>query len=372
MIVYHGTTRTRARRICKEGFRPRKPSRRVWFAQSRNYALGRARTQARRAHDRPQVLKCELNLAELRRRIGKTRNYPRGATLAVNAPLRVWVLRRAPTAYDQPATPDDLAAWVNRLLGVKPWKGVGPKHPGIDRLSTWVVNRLADRPDSRIKPTELLAHARQWLPEFFQGVVIDPEHLRIITRMKPIEVKVDAPLPRVDAHETEAIDCLESPRAKRRARGLRLLADCFDTDLFEWCAIFLDDESVTVRETALTVMLRCPTDEVTTDLIEPLAASDNKRVRAAAIAALARHAGDGAPKWFERGLKDPSPCVRTRTAALLDQLDPAEHRAVFELALYDPNPQVARTARKLIAHKGLPGVRWPKGSRKPKEILYDR
>ena len=62
MIVYHGTTRRRAMRIGKEGFLPKKPSRRVWFAQGRGYALGRAKTQARRAHGRPAVLKCEIDL----------------------------------------------------------------------------------------------------------------------------------------------------------------------------------------------------------------------------------------------------------------------------------------------------------------------
>ena len=358
MIVYHGTTRTRARRICKEGFRPRKPSKRVWFAQSRNYALGRARTQARRAHDRPMVLRCELNLAELRRRIGKKRIFHRGANIAINAPLPVSVLRSAPTAFDQPATPEDLAAWVNRVLDVKPWKGVGAKHPGIDRLSTWVINRLADRPESRIKPTELLAKARQWLPAFFEGVVIDCEHLRVVTRMKPVEVEVKAPLPRVCAREAEAIDCLESPHARRRVRGLGILADIDEPDLFDWCAIFLDDESVTVVEAALRMMLRCDTEAVDIGLIVPLVKSQNKRIRGAALAALARHGGDDAPRWFERGLKDPSPCVRTKTARMLEHLDVDTHHETFELALYDPNPQVARTARKLTAGKGFAKLRW--------------
>jgi RNA:NAD 2'-phosphotransferase (TPT1/KptA family) len=69
MIVYHGTTRRRAERILVSGFLARKPSRRVWFARSRAYAEGRAKTQARRAHDRPAVLVCELDLQAYRRPI---------------------------------------------------------------------------------------------------------------------------------------------------------------------------------------------------------------------------------------------------------------------------------------------------------------
>ena len=361
MIVYHGTTVRRAKRICEEGFRPRKPSKRVWFAQSKHYALGRAKTQARRSKDRPVVLTCDLNLGELRRSVGKKRIFHRAGNIAINGPVPVSVLRSAPTsAVDQPDTPEEIAAWVNRLLGLKPWKGVGRKHEGVARLSTWVRNRTADRPGRYVNPRELLDKCRQWLPEFFADVVVDPERLRAFRKVKTIDVKAELSLPRVDPRETEAVECLENPRAKRRVRGLKVLADIDDPDLFEWCAIFLDDDSVTVREAALRTMLHCPDEDVDLALIEPLVESENKRVRAAAIAALARHAGDDAPRWFERGLKDPSPCVRTSAAAMLDHLDVDSHRPLFELALYDPNPQVARTARKLTTGKGFAKLRWHK------------
>ena len=44
---------------------------------------------------------------------------------------------------------------------------------------------------------------------------------------------------------------------------------------------------------------------------------------------------------------------------MLGQLDPRRHGAIFELALYDPNPQVVRLARKLTADKGYPRSAWP-------------
>ena len=73
LIVYHGTTSRRAARICAQGFLPRKPSRRVWFAESRRYALRRAKTQAHRAHDRAAVLTCDIDLAQMRQRLGARR-----------------------------------------------------------------------------------------------------------------------------------------------------------------------------------------------------------------------------------------------------------------------------------------------------------
>jgi len=80
MIVYHGTTNRRARRICVEGFLPRKPSGRVWFAESRAYALGRAKTQARRSRDRPVVLACDIDIHRMRNRYGAKRILHRKQT----------------------------------------------------------------------------------------------------------------------------------------------------------------------------------------------------------------------------------------------------------------------------------------------------
>ena len=354
MIVHHGTTRRRAQRICEVGFLPRKPSRRVWFSESRAYALRRAKTQARRSHDRPVVLTCDLDPNELRRRLGPKRVLHKNRVIAVDGPVPVAVLRSRP-GMDVPTTPEEVARWVNRILGLKPHKGVGRRHPGILRLSRWVGNRLGSGPNARVRPTELLEMARRWLSEFFEDFEVDSEHLKAYRRVGAIHLEVDASAVAPDPREDEALDCLTDPRAKRRVRGLALLADMGDPDLFDWCVMFLDDEAVTVQLTALRTMLRC--EDGHPEVIEPLAGSEKKRVRAAAIAALAKHAGEDAPRWFRRGLKDPSPCVRVETAHLLSQLDPAEHRAIFELALYDPNPDVARTARKLAARKGFARLR---------------
>jgi len=358
MIVYHGTTARRAQRICWEGFRPRKPSHRVWFAASRRYALGRARTQARRAHDSPAVLTCELDVAEMRARVGARKVFCKGGVIAIDAHVSVSVLRSYHGSADQPSSPAELARWVNEILGLKPHKGVGRRHPGIDRLSRWVVHRMASQPHGAIRPRELLAMARRWLPEFFEGIEVDPETLRARRRVRTIQVEINTCAEPARAHEDEALECLVAEKPERRARGLALLAEMEDPDLFDWCAMFLDDESAEVTVAALHTMLRC--EEADPEVIEPLAESEDKRVRAAATAALAKHGGKAAPDWLGRGLKDPEPCVRLEAAAVLSELDPAQYRAAFALALYDPNPEVRRRARRLAAGKGYPDewCRW--------------
>jgi hypothetical protein len=352
MIVYHGTTQHRARRISEEGFLPRKPSRRVWFAETRAYALGRAQTQARRAKDSAVVLTCDIDLAQMRKRLGAKDVLHRGGVIAIKAHVPVSVLRSHPGFPDQPSSPHDLAAWVNAILGLKPHKGVSRRDPGIDRLSRWVVNRMTSRPNSRIRSKELLGMARQWLPEFLDGVHIDPETLRVRRDAPTIEVEVELPAESLDPREDEALDCLVAETPRRRVRGLALLAELADPDLFDWCAMFLEDESAEVTVAALRTMLSCVDADL--GLIAPFADSADKRVRAAATAAAAKHAGENAASWLERGLKDPEPCVRAETAALLSEIDPAKHKAIFHLALSDPNPMVAAQARRLVAGKGYP------------------
>lgn len=350
MIVYHGTTDRRARKICETGFLPRKPSRRVWFAESRGYALRRAKTQARRRHCRPVVLTCDINLSQLRERLGRKRVFQQNGVIAINERVPVSVLRSHPS-LDQPSSPEELAAWVNHVLGLKSYKGVSRRHQGIERLSRWVVNRLSAHPRGEIHPGELVEMARQWLPEFFEGVEVDPEQLRVHRRPKMIEVNAEPEQVETDTAEDEALECLLDANPKRRVRGLALLAEIGEPELFDWCVMLLGDRITAVRVAALRTMRLC--DEADSEVIAPLAASTDARVRAAAVAALAKISGKRAPEWFQRGLKDPSACVRVETASLLTELDPSEHRAIFELARHDPNPDIARRAKKLTAGKGF-------------------
>ena len=356
MIVYHGTSSRRARQICAVGFLPKKPSRRVWFAESRRYALGRAKTQARRTRDRAVVLTCDIDVGMFRNRFGSKRVFHRNRVIAIDAPVPVSVLRSAPGAVDQPSSPEEIAEWVNELLRLKPYKGAGPRHPGVQRLSAWVAKRVAGQPRNRIPPTELLQLARRWLPELFDGVEIDPEGLEVHRKADTIDVAVDTTVPQADPREDQAIELLEDPSPKHRVRGLALLARLEDPDLFEWCAMCLGDDSIDVRLAALHTMRQC--EDGDPELVTPFAESSDQRMRGAAISALARLSGEDAPRWFRRGLRDPSPCVRVETAAVLSELDPEQHRDVFSLALYDPNPEVVRRAEKVTQGRGFEKAVW--------------
>ena len=84
----------------------------------------------------------------------------------------------------------------------------------------------------------------------------------------------------------------------------------------------------------------------------------DKAVRAAALEVLGLHGGERAHEWFWKGLTDPEPHVRLGAVKFLDRLDPQAHRDIFETALYDPHPQVAQAAEKLIKGMGYKKMKW--------------
>ena len=354
MIYYHGTTRSRAKLIGVEGFKPLRPSRRVWFTRSKPYAARRARTQARRSRDGSVVLTCDLDLQSLARR-GKV--HGRSSTIAIAGTVPATALRSHGADGVTPVSPDELHRWICRLLHIKLWNGPGRDHPGIDRLSRWVSDRRKTEPDRPVREGELIELAQRWLPQFFTSADLNPNTLACPPRCESAPDVPDAPDLPVDPREEEALACLTSLRPSDRIRSLTLLAQIEDPDLFDWCVMFLEDDANEARVAALqTIKDHC--EDADTAVLEPFVVAENIHIRAAAIAALCRHGGADAARWFERGLKDPSPHVRLQVTALLDRLDPMSHHRVFELALVDPNPQVAQRAGQLTAHKHYAPMRW--------------
>ena len=356
MIVYHGTTAKRAQRICQDGFLPRKPSRRVWFAESRAYAERRGRTQARRSRDRHVVLTCDLDLGVLRNSLGSNRVIHQHRVIAIRGDVPVTVLRSWPGAAAPATTPDELARWINSILRLKSHRGVSPKDQGVHRLSSWVIHRLQQQRQGAIKPTEILDMARRWLPEYLEGVSIDARSLHATRRPSTIEVEVDYPELAGGERLEQALELLEADSPSQRIKGIKTLAALDDPDRFEWGAMMLDDDSPDVRIQALRLIAGC--EHADPDTIKPFAESEDRRIRAAGIAAMIRHSGDDAPGWYRRGLTDPWANVRLDTVAQMQGLDPAVHRELFELALYDPHAHVQQRAERLTRGRGYAKAKW--------------
>ena len=344
MKFYHGTTLRNAIRIAEMGFLPRKGV--VWFTTSKHRAQRRAKQKARKSTSPPFVFACEINIQELYNRLGKH--------LVMHSKGFLAIRRRVPPTVIVNSS-ELIARWVNQILQGESYESISPNHPGINRLSRWVENRLNAGTDSAIRPKELSQKLQQWLPNFFRRVKISPKDLRFDFSPELVEFKTEPSIEPGDPREENALDALAHVKPKRRIRGLELLAQLEHEDLYEWCTLLLSDGSVEVRIAALQTIVHC--DDGDSEIILPFAESQNKRMRAAAIAALAKHSAEDAPRWFKRGLKDREACVRLETASLLPTLNAIEHREIFELALYDPNPAIKHLAEKLTAGKGYADAR---------------
>ncbi len=148
----------------------------------------------------------------------------------------------------------------------------------------------------------------------------------------------------VGPDEERILDALMSERPAQRVKGLHLLAQSDELELFKWCMMFFEDESVDVRVAVPETARQC--EDAESELIAPLLDHPEKRIRAAAVAFMTGHAEDPV-EWFRMGLTDPEPHGRLQTVQHL-----------FELALYDPNPKVAEMASKMTAGKGYTVENW--------------
>ena len=349
MVFYHGTTLSSARGIIENGFRPRGGA--IWFTTHWNYAKNRAEQKARRKHGRPVVLKTELEIEALRTHLGNGKIHAHGNVIAIRERLSVQLLQS--NLFELLASPAALAQWVNHQLGLYSHNGVSQNHWGVVRLAHWMDNRMRSGTGNRIDQREFFEKGKQWLPAFFDKIPFSPEgvpiqHLQndtIAVQTLYIDTQEEtAESLKADTRHIKAMADISDENPKRRIRGLQFLEKIGTEELFDWCALHLEDESVDVVCNALRIMCRC--DEGYIAPILPHAEAKNRRIRASALAALAKHASDEAERWFERGLKDPATCVRMEVARLLPTLDRIEYQELFDIARHDPNPVVKRLAKK--------------------------
>jgi len=346
MITYHGTTKERARGIFDQGLLPLPPSNRVWFAENRAYAMGRAKAQARRSRDAPRVLECSLNLDVIRRAIGGKGVIHKKGIVAVDGPVTIEMMDSLSIA-DLATVPSEVAFWVNGLFSLSPEEAVGKDHPGVIRLSNWINSHLASDSRAQLISSELIDRAKRWLPEYFGRARLSSKRLEAHSRIGLAGFEVKEPKRYPDPREVEAFRCLEHPQPDERARGLSLLADLEEPDLFDWCAMFLGDEVESIQLAALYGMRRCT--DIIPDAIEPYANAEERKIRAAAVYLLAKHSDDAA--WVRKGLTDPEVNVRAEASRFLNRLSLRKDRKLLILASHDPNPHIAGKARHLLGSK---------------------
>ena len=179
MIFYHGTTQQLARQIIQKGFSPEPPSNAIWFTANKEYAIGHARGKAGARRDRPVVLKCELDLQQIDPQLSRKCIIGKKGVIASRDPISPDALRsyelidlpsspqdlRAQVRLAQlPSSPENLSEWVNQIFGLKSHSRVSSRHPGIQKLSQWMI-KCGKSGIKRTTIDKVLNKARQLMPD---------------------------------------------------------------------------------------------------------------------------------------------------------------------------------------------------------------
>jgi hypothetical protein len=326
--------------------------------------------------ERPIILTCNIDVSAMMHHAGNGNVFHSRGILSVRGHVSANILcddptdvQRAAKFLELPDQPAALARWINRLLELPPHRGVRRRDPGVLRLAKWIQEQIARNPSRQISEFEVAEVASHWLPEFFRGVAVDPARMRslrfrgsatgdLTTLIPSARDDVSTTLHENSAVESEALLCLASDKPRRRIRGLRLLSSIASPgDLVDWCLMLLDDEDVEVAVAALQ-NLACHCEQVDRSLVEELTSDQDRRLRAAALEVLAVHDPQETGRWLWQGLSDPEAHVRMRLVRHLDRLDPALHPDVFHTALTDPNPEIARLARRRSEGRGIHMPAW--------------
>ena len=107
MRLYYGTTSAEARRIQRQGLRPRPDSPTLWCSRSLAVAQARARQQCRCRPGRPAVVVCELDLAALRQALGPKSVHRCGPMVGLRGRLDASAVSRV-LPVSSPGDPDSL------------------------------------------------------------------------------------------------------------------------------------------------------------------------------------------------------------------------------------------------------------------------
>ena len=69
---------------------------------------------------------------------------------------------------------EPLVVWVNNLLGIKPYKGVKPRHPGVNVLADWVIDHydanLDDVPNGELLVDDYRKYQKESVHRRLNGV----------------------------------------------------------------------------------------------------------------------------------------------------------------------------------------------------------
>jgi hypothetical protein len=188
VLLWHGTSLTRANSILESGFRSKK--RGVFFSSNIMTSLSYAEGRASKEHSQPAIFAAIYDLTTLR--YGKAFRHqfhyifrPGAANRIVRYLLTCRGLystgkignettkfrdNLTNIAITQNSGSKGIAYWLNSFLDLDNSELISEDHPAVSQIKAWVDEQYANDRTQPIMDEEILNLAKELLPEYIEGV----------------------------------------------------------------------------------------------------------------------------------------------------------------------------------------------------------
>ena len=189
IVVWHGTSQSRAASILKEGFRPKVKKgeeRRIFFTQNPAVARGYARSRSKGERDSPAVIQCAIDLNEYQ-------DYQRrgGGIFAfkaecISSEVVRRVVGRKKEAREKPEKRKKdnndiidialtynsghaaIAYWVNSYLELSDDRRIPEDYEGIAKIKQWLDDQTEEGRFGEVPDVEMLKQVEEHLLEHLE------------------------------------------------------------------------------------------------------------------------------------------------------------------------------------------------------------
>lgn len=184
VVVWHGTSRSRAESIREEGFKPGKMGKgRTYFTRRPTVARGYARRRAKNESDQPAVIKCSIDLNQYNDYIRPSSSVfafreecidsqvVRGVSGIEREPRKKKQKRKntgvklTDVAITFNSNRAGIAYWINSCLKLNGQGRIDESHEAVAKIKEWLdaesdAGRFGEVPDE-----EMLDRVRKYFPE---------------------------------------------------------------------------------------------------------------------------------------------------------------------------------------------------------------
>lgn len=189
VALWHGTTRSRAESILKEGFKPKRAEKsQVYFTRSLALAKSYANVRSKNEKDHPAVIMCSINLGhyndyEVRELRGAAVFVFRAECIASDVVSRVSGLARrskqrpkksekrkdvglTSVALTFTSARPSIAYWINSYLDLDNADRVQEEHEVVEKIKRWLDDQTDAGRFGEVPDDEMLEQVQQCLPQY--------------------------------------------------------------------------------------------------------------------------------------------------------------------------------------------------------------